>query len=486
MGMTENALTKIGKANILNATWKEVGKDKKLFLQAVGPGDVSFAAYAPGTENVFSFIDTMQVNPTDKSSDAKIIPDDTVLTYMVFGWYSNDKFDPLSGLDKNNIKQYLDNLLWSIPNQDAILNDISSGKMMVPSISYYHGVLHSVKWQTKFVPQGDDTAIPQDIADNINVAIGSTAIEALAAMLQYKAGASIVDTKLLEAFQYGVIESIEEPGGEELLNNKVRQARYGSSNGGTLWEIVPITSDDGSVPDTIDLTPYNAYLVNLNLQQKTLDEKLRLLNSYQSTLYFYWWKNKSINITGGPANQPEDWDSIVNDLNQTSTKFTTLISTINQLRKDIADITSTIPGAKDDYAIAKYSKETLKLPDTLQLKPKGNARFWFPNDPVILVTGLGKNFSDDPDQLICRLSTQLISGLEVKGNAVKDSEIMQFISMPLQNSDVSDLLQLLSIELYFLDPNNLANMARDAYKGSVLPQDISDAIKAGKFIDKKS
>lgn len=484
--MQAKTVTKIGRSILLTAGWQDTEKDKNIFLQAIGPGDVSFAAYAPGVENVFSFIDTMKLNPSDQSDSAPIIPDNTALSYMVFGWYSNNKYDPLFGVNKGNIATYLKDLAWAIPNQDTILKDIESGSRMAPSLSYYHGIIYSVKWQTKLVPTGEDTEIPQNISDNVNVAIGSTAVEALAAILQNKVGADAVDTTLLEAFQYGVVESLDEPGGEVLLNDKIRQARYGSSNGGTLWDIVPASSSDNSTPEDIDLSKYDLALANLNTQQRILDEQMRSLRSLQSTLYCYWWKNKNINttLTKGPANQPEDWDSITSDLDPNSNRYKGLVSTITDLRKKIAVTATTIPGIRDNVAINEYSKKVLSLPATLQLKATNIARFWSLSDPVVLVSGLGNVLPHDSDKLTCRLSSQLVSGLEIKGKVVKGSEVTQFIPVSPKNTDVPEVLQELSVELYFLDPNNALTLSRDAFKGAVSAQEVLEALKSPSYGDK--
>ena len=60
-----------------------------LFLQAVGPGNISFAAYKPFVENVFSIVDTDL--PAENSGNHNF-------SYTVVGWFSNPDGDPLTGV----------------------------------------------------------------------------------------------------------------------------------------------------------------------------------------------------------------------------------------------------------------------------------------------------------------------------------------------------------------------------------------------------
>ena len=81
----------LGKSMTL-AEWDAKGGESGIpppvrpFLTALGPGNVTFAAYAPGNRNVLSFIDTLDA--VDKAW----------LSYGVIGWYSQDTMDPLHSL----------------------------------------------------------------------------------------------------------------------------------------------------------------------------------------------------------------------------------------------------------------------------------------------------------------------------------------------------------------------------------------------------
>ena len=77
----------LGKSMTL-AEWDAAGGESGIprvppFLKALGPGNVTFAAYTPGNRNVLSFVDTLAA--VDKAW----------LSYAVIGWYSQDTMDPL-------------------------------------------------------------------------------------------------------------------------------------------------------------------------------------------------------------------------------------------------------------------------------------------------------------------------------------------------------------------------------------------------------
>ena len=72
--------------------WPGESTPMGMFLKAVGPGDVSFAAFRPNVNGVFSFYDDC----TDNSGTALTTPVD--LTYLIVGWYTDETYDPLNAL----------------------------------------------------------------------------------------------------------------------------------------------------------------------------------------------------------------------------------------------------------------------------------------------------------------------------------------------------------------------------------------------------
>ncbi|MCA1558219.1 MAG: hypothetical protein LC731_06740, partial [Acidobacteria bacterium] len=159
------------KATVLQSWAGESGETQKLFLQALGPGDATFTAYQPGVVNVFSFYDPIldqyasSQNP-DYQNNKQQFPENTALSYLVIGWYSDPTHDPLYGPitswdaqgdptrspwtsepNPTDAGQALMNALdWSV--QDA------GNQTALPTQSIYHASVYDVLWQTTVLPMG--------------------------------------------------------------------------------------------------------------------------------------------------------------------------------------------------------------------------------------------------------------------------------------------------------------------------------------------
>jgi hypothetical protein len=164
--------TRLGTTATVLASWAgEAGNPQKLFLQALGPGDATFTAYQPGVVNVFSFYDPIfdqsasSQNP-NYQHNAQKFPENTALSYLVIGWYSDPTHDPLygpvTGWDKHGDptrspwineahpaavwQALMDALDWTV--QDAV------DETILPSQSVYHASVYDVMWQTTALPMG--------------------------------------------------------------------------------------------------------------------------------------------------------------------------------------------------------------------------------------------------------------------------------------------------------------------------------------------
>src|SRR5262249_21209178 len=101
-----------------------------LFLTAVGPGDVSFAAWQPGVNDVFAFIDRSLAGPAAAT-----------YSYLVAGWYSDPTAangDPLFAAgDAGAFADALRVLQWSL----------ASAAPAPPYVTVCHGLATGVAWQ---------------------------------------------------------------------------------------------------------------------------------------------------------------------------------------------------------------------------------------------------------------------------------------------------------------------------------------------------
>ena len=478
---SSGVVCKIGNTEVLTASWSDAGVGKDMFLQAVGPGDVTFSAYAPAVENVFGFVDT----------DAVQLPENTLLTYVIAGWYANPDFDPLhnplSEVASQEFLALMKSLHWDIAGTEDI--DKYTGPIAKQSV--YHGMVHSLVWQTQAMPSGQETEIPQDIANTVKVAIGNTSVEALTALIGATPVGKSIDLTLLEALQYGVLDTIDQAGGRTLVADKMRQSRYGTKSGGLSWEIVASEQQGGALSASAppDPTAYAGGLATLNQQQQSLDEKQRELMSLQWTLYARWWKNQNYNVLGlGPTYPPDNMDTIAGELQPQSSQFQELVASIQRLQQEISAAYSngSVPFPYSATSIDHFAN-ALHLPaGSLILKAADAPRYWQPRDPVVLVSGVTNTVYDNSMQLQCRTAGQLVTGLKINNITVTAAGAASFIPLPVANANIPGLVAALCQEAYFLDPGNAENIAKKLFKGNVQQADVSKAVTAGGWADAAS
>jgi len=470
-----NVVTKIGRSQLLTARWAENAATGAMYLRAVGPGDVTFSAYAPAAENVFSFIDT----------DATNLPENTTLTYLVAGWYANPSFDPLNHPSPETAaKEFVSQMNernWTI----AGVKDLSAYTGPIAGQSIFHGMVNSLEWQTANMPSGSASQVPDDISKSVKVAIGNTSVEALSALVGATPGAQDIDLTLLEALQYGSLEALDNAGGRTIVANKARQARYGARGGGQSWEVREREVNGADLPTdkAPDLSGYAQDLAALNKAQSDLNDKQRKLASLQWTLYARWWKNQNYNVLGlGPTNPPSNMSDIAAALDQTSKEYKALVSEIQKLQQDIASAFTmgSIPLFTDRGLIDKHGTDVLKLPPSLVLKANNAPRYWHPNDPVLLVSGIANTDDATSNQALqCRTLTQIVTGLTINGTTVTADGAAAFIPLPIAHKDVPAPVYALCKEAFFLDPANWSNIAKNLFLGEVQPPDIGTAIAKG-------
>lgn len=474
-----NVVSKIGKSQLLTAAWTENAATGAMYLRAVGPGDVTFSAYAPSAENVFSFVD----------GDAANLPENTALTYLVAGWYANPDFDPLDNPSAQAAAfvSQMQDLNWAIQGTP----DLSRYAGPVATRSIVHGMLHSLVWQTKTMPSGDSTQVPDDIGSHVKVAIGNTSVEALSALVG-AAGAQDIDLTLLEALQYGSLDALDGVGGRTAVADKARQARYGATAGGQSWEIRAREVNGAALPTTAAANPagYAAGLAALNTAQASVNDQQRELAALQWTLYARWWKNQNYNVLGlGPTNPPDNMAQIGAALAAGSPEYATLVGRIGQLQQKIAAAFASgrIPLSTDAGAVAAYATDVLKLPSSLLLQPKSAPRYWHPTDPVLVVSGIAVPDDAAPtDALPCRTLAQVVSGLTIGATTVTADGAAAFIPLPLANAGIPAPVYALCKEAFFLDPANWNNIAKNLFMGNAQPADIGTAIAHASWADAAS
>lgn len=426
-----------------------------LFLRATGTADVTFTAYQPGLVDVYSFID-----------DMKNVAENAVLTYLVAGWYSDPANDPLA-------KSTPEKLGWTILGDGA-----------TPSTSIFHALIHGLTWQTTTRPQRDDPD-----ARSMQVGVGYTAIDALAAVLNVRAKAAIPNLEQkLQAFQYGVLQTLDGPDGSAQLELKIRQAWFGSAPGGTLWDIVAVSQgqtsadalDRGSVPLPPPLTPaQEQWLAALNVRQRDYDAASRELMTMQWDVFSLWWKRQrgpfvieQQDALGIDVNVILKWIGKALDL----TNDKSFVRQVLAAKTNVESMRGALPDPTSQTSIDKFAKE---IPAggtiALTLRPRALPPFFHPADPVVLVAGITPptDAVDDSKPLPCRIAGAATTGVRVNNTPVtaatgRIGSTIQIPATTKMQPAIAAGIRALAVETYFADPNNAASIARNGL-------DIGDA-----------
>ena len=436
-GLAEGGIpsaTKIGRALRLTPDLKSLATQDSPFLRALGPGNVTFSIFAPGVENVLSFYDDVTEN------DDKTQISDGTFSYYVTGWYSDPDHDPLSDTNLEWVANPDPKLAGTFvldwkPNTDPKLIKYSfdwyvySASADLPKQMLVHTLVSGVPWKR----DADNTTpanYPSDIENTVKVAIGNTAIDALAGIVRLDEN-SQTEADLLEAFQYNLLDKFDEPGSTEALNMAIREHWFGASSGGRLWTIVTRERTDNTAlpapPVPVITDDQRKALAGLNAQQSELDRQQRILESMQWNLFSLWWKYNWQLYNSILDTDISDWlgtqlplqVGIGSNCNQNPVgadpaqelwyicKVRAQQNQVAQLTTEVNNLVAQLKGAGDT---------TIKglLDDGQDLKAINRPQYYYPNDPVVLVKGLGRSTNFDPTEgLLCRLPSQTISKLTV-------------------------------------------------------------------------
>ncbi|HEV2814672.1 MAG TPA: hypothetical protein VGW10_15560, partial [Solirubrobacteraceae bacterium] len=172
-------------------------------LTAVGYGTPAYAAAYPHCPSVFGFHD-----PADDLGAGA-----ATVAYAVSGWYSDPAADPLTGRPAGELG-------WAAPEPAA-----------PPARTVCAGVLHGIAWERgrKFIHEPP----PLDV----DVAVGSTTAEAVAALLARRNPTLPHVEPLLTLFQLGLLSRLGDAGGAAAVDAAVHAAGFGARAAGTVWVV---------------------------------------------------------------------------------------------------------------------------------------------------------------------------------------------------------------------------------------------------------
>lgn len=409
--------TKIGRALRFSAdTTSLPSAPEQPFLQAVAPASAWFVMYEPGIQNVLAFYDDMTAD------DDQTALEQGQLSYYVVGWYADPSSDPLKGLE------------WQVNPDDATQYTLPAFDWSVytsadnlPENMLVHAVCPDVPWDADG-PTPPPVNYPTNTKDTVKVAIGNTAIDALSAIVRLESD-NPIEADMLEAFYYELIHQFDQPGSQEALNMSIREQWYGTSEGGIIWTIVSKEQEDTNLPEAMDVSLSETQkdkLAQLNVTQMESDRQERILESMQWTLAGLWWKYRWQQYKMPPLPNSPDY------VNWTGTQLGQHIGVDSGGECDPAncnDPHGTDPSKESWYHCKVWAQQNLLnklsqqvdqtkaavgLNDDQEFKANTLPVYYTPNDPVVLVTGLGRSTNYDPvGAVLCRIPAQAINALTI-------------------------------------------------------------------------
>lgn len=454
-------------------------------LTAVGYGEASFAAGVPFSHGVCSFADTLAGLPTSGALS---------VSYAVCGWYADPASDPLHGTDATTWSAAVKGLRWGASDgtlDQATLTtaleaaadwaaahgiDVPDGVAPLPTRSVYHGATFEVAWQDQDAQQTQPPEARSDPTTAPLVAMGSTAFDALSALLTNLVAPHTTDPDLtaatITAALLGIDALLEEPDGRAQLATALHATRFQSLPGGTRWTLGPAPPPPPTPPgadrhpvaeDLPDPGEYRAALAALNRAQSTLDRARLELALAQWHWYAQWVKQQQ-----AVANLEEDL-----------AKACALTAEVCAARAASATTAVTEAEAALSAALAGFAD----LPPGLVLDPQARTAYTRPNDPVVLVTGVGRAIAHGHDTaatgtdlLPCRLTGQTLSGYRTAALA---ADVGNAGLPPLTGAGIPAEVADLAVELALLDPALAATLAGAGAAPSAVAQLQADQALAG-------
>ncbi|MDQ0896366.1 MULTISPECIES: hypothetical protein [unclassified Paenibacillus] len=307
-------------------------------LTIMGPGDHTFAIFQPNCKDVFSMVD-----PLDRINEAEI-------NYLIIGWYANSDQDPLNEIRTvNELKNRLSELDWEVGDNPPLTNQ-----------TFVYGQVKGIAWNRNNTSSSNPLQIPH------LVSIGLTSADALNELL----GAFTEDddilapSNLLESHMYNLLRSFEDPDGADSLDDHIHQTGFEGIPGGWIWSWSYRENENGTgngmnvLPDPSRDSADRA-VSELNKAKMKLDQKGRYVRNMRQEVYDVWWK----------------WDGDISHDGE-------LLSYGARLRGEL----DTYPG-QSRTVWGMYQQFHSQYPDK-QLIPVNLSRFWRPQDPAVLITGI--------------------------------------------------------------------------------------------------
>lgn len=461
------APTSIGRRIDLAAgNWSETGKGP-LFLTAVAPGNPAFASFQPNHENVFSVHDSLDGMAAG------------TLAYAVLGWYSDPSADILRKTGEPDFAAALGALGWALPRADL-------GRTADTCV--VHGLVRGIAWD----PEGPVPADGRPAGGSgVCVSLAGTSIDALTATVTQQIGnsgqAANYDPRLLQAFQYGLVSSLDQPDGGALLDAQLQQAGFLRWPGGIRWEIVNAPAGSPAQAAAIRASAAGSaageepWLAALNQAQAAYEAGAADLAARQWDLYSMWWKQGWADNNEMPDGCSDAQFAAALDPAAPGS----LVSQTAAQLAEVANLRAAVPhgDTPEEFAasIRAYAAAH-HLPDSRVLQPVAGPSFWEQANPVMVISGAQ---ADDPlttdAALACRLPADIVAAITYQaapGGAITPAQL----PVPaVPTTGMPAVLGALIDEFFLIDPDNAAAVA-----GQVLHDAGATAAVAAAMADPKA
>ncbi|MFY0256183.1 hypothetical protein ACDQ55_19770 [Chitinophaga sp. 30R24] len=435
--------------------WHEKSPNN-MFLTSVAPGNIEYTGYVPHNLGIFSFYD-----------DLSDVPAQTTLSYLVTGWYADLTCDILTNgfTGENTIADVLKKLNWTIAQGKNPGN---------ANMSLYNGMAFGLPWNKTSVPNPDQLEDIRNSA-NVTVGIGNTGVDAfttlVASQLKKLLGYSDMDKviELMRAFQYDLLPALNNINGDTIVANRVRREWFNVRSGGTQWKITAKNNEGAEFSGNRSISARDAaWLLQLNVDQKALDDAILILNNLQWDLNAAWWKEGYL----GKLDPDENRTGVTQKdmaLNLDPTQSQKSLHKVLQQLKTIHILQGKVPqpvnsdknNVQDAFlkGIEAFAKQK-GIASGFELKAVSLSRFWKPANPSVLISGVQSDAITNPNNnLEIRLPSQVISSFKVNNTTISASALGNIIPTLPNNTVLPKEILNIYKEFFLLDPANAKQIA---------------------------
>ena len=394
-------------------------------ITAIGNAQTSsptFTAFVAENRNVLSWRDDL--NDLRVPVNEGKVPKETVLSYLLLGWYHDAKNEPLTVIQRQltAIQRQLKGDAAKEPSTEDVLEaigwifksatDLPADLLTRPCV--FHGMVGHINYWDSATYKGPMLGYPgspsvEDVLDeaspSFKVGVGNNAEDALVSLVSSEySGAQEAPNlwKALEAVIYRQPESLVRSWNAAPRDHAVHQNWFSMLEAGKVWSIRPRpgnespTAGDKPTPKPAP-KPTREQLTSLkklNDAQAAADDAGRELAALQQDLYARWWKLSEKSHNEGIATL----DVEESDCRALAKRVATLRGKVTSLLQVLEPLPKQIEGT---------------LPAELELFADAAPRFWMPADPVIVVKNCGLPTKHQfPRPLPCRLSDQVVTAAE--------------------------------------------------------------------------